>query len=405
MATSTQEIKNMRLISHHDLNGYGNIGEGVAIHKTRDGRRIFYMAHVAAPKDITSVDVTDINNPKLIAQTDLDYPHLRSNSLAIVGDTMLVAYQSTEHNQPGTGVGVYDISNAEEPRRIGFWKAQGAQSKGCHCLWWTDGEYAHLSTGTPDSRPTNPKDDQFYVILDVKNPSNPVEAGRWHFPGTQEGDSAPPLARHPQFDAGHSLHNANVYPDRPDRAYCAWKDSGVVTLDISNKSNISMLANVNYAPPFPGFTHTVLPLFEREMLVVTQEAVRQGGEDYPKLVWLMDNRVETNPIITSTLPMADTEDFFNRPGRYGAHNVYENQPGETSMRIDEDLVFGTFFNAGIRVFNTKNAFQPEEVAYFVPEIPEGADANGINDIHVDENGIMYVVDRIKGGMYILELNI
>jgi hypothetical protein len=24
---------------------------------------------------------------------------------------------------------------------------------------------------------------------------------------------------------------------------------------------------------------------------------------------------------------------------------------------------------------------------------------------VDENGIMYVVDRIKGGMYILELNI
>ena len=30
---------------------------------------------------------------------------------------------------------------------------------------------------------------------------------------------------------------------------------------------------------------------------------------------------------------------------------------------------------------------------------------GINDIHVDENGIMYVVDRIKGGMYILELNI
>ena len=118
----------------------------------------------------------------------------------------------------------------------------------------------------------------------------------------------------------------------------------------------------------------------------------------------MDNRVESNPIITSTLPMADTEDFFNRPGRYGAHNVYENQPGETSL-INEDLVFGTFFNAGIRVFDIKNPFQPEEVAYFVPEIPEGAEANGINDIHVDENGIMYVVDRIKGGMYILELNI
>ena len=334
----------------------------------------------------------------------MEYPHLRSNSLSIVGDTMLVAYQSTEPNEPGTGVGVYDIGNAEEPRHIGFWEAQGPQSRGCHCLWWTDGEYAHLSSGTPDSRPTNPMDDQFYVILDVKDPAKPTEAGRWWFPGTQEGDDAAPPARHPQFDAGHSLHNANVYPQRPDRAYCAWKDSGVVTLDISDRAHPTMVANINYAPPFPGFTHTVLPLFSRDMLVVTQEAVREGGEDYPKLVWLMDNRVETNPVIIGTLPMADTKDFFNRPGRYGAHNVYENLPGATSS-IDENLIYATFFNAGIRVFDTSNPFQPEEVAYFVPEIPAGAEANGINDVHVDENGIMYVVDRIKGGLYILELNL
>ena len=404
MATRTQEIKNMRLISHHDLNGFGDLGEGIALHRTSDGRRIFYMAHVGPPKDITSVDVTDIANPKLIAQTDLDYLHLRSNSLSIVGDTMLVAYQSTEPNEPGTGVGVYDIGNAEEPRRIGFWEAQGPQSRGCHCLWWTDGEYAHLSSGTSDSRPTNPMDDQFYVILDVKDPTNPTEAGRWWFPGTQEGDDAAPPVRHPQFDAGHSLHNANVYPQRPDRAYCAWKDSGVVTLDISDRAHPTMVVNINYAPPFPGFTHTVLPLFSRDILVVTQEAVREGGEDYPKLVWLMDNRVETNPVIVGTLPMADTRDFFNRPGRYGAHNVYENLPGTTSS-IDENLIYATFFNAGIRVFDTSNPFQPEEVAYFVPEIPAGAEANGINDVHVDENGIMYVVDRIKGGLYILELNL
>ena len=327
MATQTQEIKNMRLISHHDLNGYGNIGEGINLHLTSGGRRILYMAHESAPKDITSVDVTDLANPKLIAQTDLAYSHLRSNSLSIVDDTMLVAYQSAQPNLPGTGVGVYDIGNSEEPRQIGFWEAQGPQSRGCHCLWWSEGGYAHLSTGTPDSRPTNPKDDQFYVMLDVNDPTNPKEAGRWWFPGTQEGDGAPPPARHPQFDSGHSLHNANVYPQQPDRAYCAWKDSGVVTLDISDKSNPKMIANVNFAPPFPGFTHTVVPFFSRDLLVVTQEAIRPKGEDYPKLIWMMDNRMETNPIIIGTFPMADTDDFFNRPGRYGAHNIYENQPG------------------------------------------------------------------------------
>ena len=128
------------------------------------------------------------------------------------------------------------------------------------------------------------------------------------------------------------------------------------------------------------------------------------GEDWPKLVWLVDNRVETNPVIVGTLPVVDTDDFFNRPGRYGAHNVYENLPDPLSS-INENLIYGTFFNAGIRVFDISNPFRPDEVAYFIPEIPATADANSINDVHVDENGIMYVVDRIKGGLYILELTI
>ena len=404
MATQTQEIRNMRLISHHDLNGFGNIGEGMHIHQTRDGRRILYLAHESAPKDITSVDVTDIANPRVMVQTEHEYPHLRSNSLSIVGDTMLVAYQSLNPGQPGTGMGVYDISNVEEPRRVGFLDTSGPYSRGCHCLWWVDGNYAHLSTGAADFQPRDQKDDQFYMIVDVSDPTSPVEAGRWWFPGVREGDDAPPVARHPQFDSGHRLHNANVYPERPDRAWCAYMDSGVVILDISDVSNPSMISHINYAPPFPGFTHTVVPLFNRDLMVVTQEAVRMNGEDYPKLIWMMDIRDEAHPVIISTFPMGDTEDFFQRPGRFGAHNIYENQPGPTCFHSD-NLIYGTFFNGGVRVFDTSNPFQPEEVAYFVPELVEGAPSVGINDVYVDENGIMYVVDRLKGGLYILELTI
>jgi hypothetical protein len=317
---------------------------------------------------------------------------------------MLIAYQSNQHGQPGTGMGVYDISNPERVRRITHYDTSGPNSKGCHCLWWVDGEYAHLATGTPDSNPTNPKDDQFYVILDVKDPAQPREAGRWWFPGTQQGDAAPPPPRHPKFDMGHSVHNANVYPERLDRAYCGWKDSGVVILDIADKAHPQMVSNVSFSPPFPGFVHTVMPLFQRDLLVVSQEANRMHGEDHPKLVWMMDNSLETNPVIVSTLPMADTDDFFSRPGRYGAHNIYENTPGATSY-FSDTLVYATFFNGGIRVFDIKNPFRPEEVAYFVPPVPTGADANGINDIHVDENGILYVTDRLKGGLYILELTV
>ena len=404
MATQTQEIRNMRLISHHDLNGFGNIGEGVHLHVTGDGRRILYLAHESAPKDITSVDVTDVANPRLITQTELAYPHLRSNSLAIVDDVMLVAYQSVQPGQPGTGMGVYDISSAEEPRRIGFLDLGGPYSRGCHCLWWVDGEYAHLSTGAADFQPRNQLDDQFYMIVDVRDPEHPVEAGRWWVPGTREGDDAPPVLRHPRLDSGHRLHNANVYPQRPDRAYCGYLDSGVFILDISDKASPSVVGSINVAPPFPGFCHTVLPLFSRDLMVVTHEAVRNNGEDHPKLVWMMDIREESNPVIISTFPMPDTSDFFNRGGRFGAHNIHENQPGLTCSRSDT-LIFGTFFNAGVRVFDTTDPFRPEEVAYFVPPVPEGAPSNGINDVYVDENGIMYVVDRLKGGLYILELTL
>ena len=403
LVSQTQEIKNMRLIAHHDLNGFGNIGEGMHIHNTHDGRRILYLAHEGSPTDITSVDVTDISNPKVLVQTELKYPHLRSNSLSIVDDTMLVAYQSLEPGQPGTGMGVYDISNSEEPRQIAFLDTSGPYSRGCHCLWWVEGNYAHLSTGSADFQPRNQKDDQFYMIVDVSNPTAPTEAGRWWFPGTREGDSAEPVQRHPEFDSGHRLHNANVYPQRPDRAYCAYMDSGTVILDVANISSPSIVSQFNYAPPFPGFTHTVLPLFSRDLMVVTQEAVRNNGEDYPKLIWMVDIRDEANPVIISTFPMPEVEQFTSRPGRFGAHNVHENQPAATSMQ-DETLIYGTFFNAGVRVFDTSNPFQPEEVAYYVP--PQvGSNPVGINDVYVDENGIMYVVDRVKGGLHILELTL
>ena len=96
MATATQEIKNMRLISHHDLNGFGNLGEGVALQQHADGRRIFHMAHESGPKDVSSVDVTDLANPKVVTQTELDHPHLGVGHLGHVFISHLDARQFSQ---------------------------------------------------------------------------------------------------------------------------------------------------------------------------------------------------------------------------------------------------------------------------------------------------------------------
>ncbi len=93
-----------------------------------------------------------------------------------------------------------------------------------------------------------------------------------------------------------------------------------------------------------------------------------------------------------------------RPDRYGEHNIHENRPGPLSLRSGT-LVYATSFKAGIHVLDTTNPFQPQDVTYYIPSIPEGTDTNGINDVQVDENCIVCVVDRLRGGFYILEPNV
>jgi hypothetical protein len=398
------EAKNMRLLGHHDLGGFGNGGEGLALQQTSAGRRVLYIAHESAPKNFTALDVTDPTAPRMLVQTELPHREMRSNSLDLSGDVLAVAYQTVRPGLQPAGVELFDVSDPAKPRSISFFDRSGAHSRGAHCLWFVDGEYIHLSSGAADFVPTSPKDDQFYQIVDVRNPSQPEEVGRWWLPGTRQGDEASPPRRHAPFDAGYRTHNTNVYPQRPDRAYVGYIDGGIVILDVADKSQPKLISRVDYHPPLPGFTHTVLPLFERNLLIVTDEATRFNGEDWPKLAWVVDASVETNPVIVGSLPLPAVDEFKQHGGRFGAHNIHENQPVPTSFHSDT-LVFGAFFNGGLRVYDVSNPFHPEEVAYYIPPAPAGSPVSAIqmNDVYVDENRVIYAIDRMSGGVYILEL--
>jgi hypothetical protein len=393
---------NMKLIAHHELAGFGGVGEGINMQITGDGRRILWLAHESAPKNFTAVDVTDVRNPKMVVQTELPHAKVRSNSLDVVGNIMAVAYQTKEWGQKPAGMDLFDISKPEQPKLISHFDASGPQSRGAHCVFFVDGEYVHLSAGAADFEPNNPKDDQFYRIIDVRNPSKPTEAGRWWLPGTRKGEE--PLPRHPKFDAGYRTHNCMVYPQRPDRAYLGYIDGGAIILDISDKSKPKMITRWRYSPPFNGFTHTVMPLFERQLLIVSDECVRDEGKDWPKLTWIVDAHDETNLVPVSTLPLPSVEAFGKRGGRFGSHNMHENQPSPASFR-SENIVVCTFFNGGVRAYDTTNPYQPQEIAYYVPGAPKMSPAGAIqmNDVWVDEHRIIYAVDRFAGGLYILEM--
>lgn len=394
---------NFKLLSHHYLDGFGGMGEGMSIQIAPDGRRILWLAHESAPKNFTAVDVSDPRKPKVVCQTDLPHNDMRSNSLEVSGNLMAVAYQTKKKGMTPAGFELFDISVPEEPRSISFFDCSGPHSRGVHQLWFCDGEFVHTSSGAPDFIPTHPLDDQFYRCIDVRNPSKPVEVGRWHMPGTKVGDNVPPPPRHP-LDKGHRAHNCNVYPQRPDRCYLAYIDGGMFILDISDKANPKQVSHWTNSPPYTGFMHTVMPLFDRGLMVVTDESTEDNAKDWPKLIWILDAREETNLVPIATCPMPDYKAFAAR-GRFGAHNIHENVPVPTAWQSDQ-IVIGTFFNGGLRAFDISNPYQPQTVGVFVPPAPVGAPTGTIqlNDVFVDEREVVYTVDRHIGGLYCLEMD-
>jgi len=140
-----------------------------------------------------------------------------------------------------------------------------------------------------------------------------------------------------------------------------------------------------------GGTHTCLPLAGRGLVVVTDEQMTDGPHAPGRFVRVVDVRERR---VVSVLP-PPAGDFAEQPTRFGPHNLHENRTG--SYR-STSLVFVTYFNAGLRVYDVCDPERPEEVASWLPE----QEAPQTNDLYVEENGRTWVTDRFTGGLYCLE---
>src|SRR5258708_16582733 len=123
---------NMRLLAHHELQGFGGLGEGMALQVAPDGRRILWLAHESAPKNFTGVDVSDPRAPRVVVQTELPHARMRSNSLDVVGNVMAVAYQTQKTGLTPAGFHLLDGSAPERPEFLSHLAAAGQDSRGIH---------------------------------------------------------------------------------------------------------------------------------------------------------------------------------------------------------------------------------------------------------------------------------
>lgn len=290
------------------------------------------------------------------------------------------------------GMRVYDIKDPANPRPIGFMEVEGL---GLHRIWWTGGRYAYASALLDGFT------DHILIIIDLQDPTNPREASRWWIPGMNAA-----AGEAPTWAAGRvALHHAVV---ADDVAYGSWRDGGLTILDVKDKSAPKLIAHRNWCPPFGGGTHSALPLHDRGLCVVADEATRNIDQEQMKRIWMFDIRAPHNPVSIATFPVPDEQDYIAMGGQFGPHNLHENRPGSFQSST---TVFATYQSAGIRVYDIADQFHPKEIGYFVPPMPTHwmeplrgrARMRHTADIFVSAEGLIYATDY-DAGLYILQWN-
>lgn len=389
---TTADARQMTLVGHLDLDGKGdgmhiNVVDGVA-----------YMGHMGYNDLGTSImDVSDPSAPTLISQIPRP-PGTHSHKVQVKGDVLLVNHERNrfEAEPPAewsAGLAVYDISDPAKPIQIGFYPTPGT---GVHRMAWWEGDVAFVA-GT-DQGYTG----RFLHVVDLVDPSNPKEKGRWWFPGQNRGGGETPAwedADEPgPGDEGrqYALHHGLPYGDR---LYCGYWDGGLVILDISDLTEPSFVSQLEFGPESRN-THTAQRLPGRDIVVVTDEQLTRwiGVQRH---VWVVDVSDEKSPRTISRFPIPPGP-RHDEGVRWGPHNLHEMRPGTYS---DPNVVFLTYFGGGIRVLDLTDAENPTEVAHHVPPAPTGRDSIQFNDVTVAEDRLVYVSDRHGDGLYVFEMDL
>ena len=403
---------NMRLIGHTDQNGRGD-GQQIMV---QGGHA--YIGHVCS-RGFSVVDVRDPTRPKTVNYIE-NPPNTWSLHLQVHDDLLLLVHGRDMFSQPemadernyykpkagrhddhatperrnwSAGMAVFDISEPAEPRQIGFMPVEGT---GLHRIWYVGGRWAYASAMMEGFS------DYILVTIDMADPTKPAIVGRYWLPGMNL--AAGEVANWPLPAGRYGLHHAVV---QDDIAYCAWRDACLVVVDVKDKSDPKLVVHKNWAPPFGGGTHNCLPLPERNLLIVLDEAVLDEKQDGFKPIWVFDNQVKSNPISVATFPEPSDRDYIAVGGHFGPHNIHENRPGSF---VSSELIFATYQNAGVRVYDIRDPLRPEEVGACVPPAPKKLVDPRPNrpvvlhsaDVFVDANGLCYCTDWSGAGLYIME---
>ena len=393
---ATEKIE---LIAYHDLEGNPAIKIAMQI---VNKRWFLYLAHFWV-RGWSILDVTDPRKPeylKFVPGPENSWGHQVqvADGIMVTGLEKIPEGWGGEPDQPfEEGVYIWDVKDPVNPKRLGHFKTG---SIGTHRNYWAGGRYVHLAATARGF------EGYIYRIVDIADPSHPAEVGRWWLP-EQWAAGGGKLTK-----AWVGLHGP-AYPEG-DRAYLSYSGAGMVVLDISDITLPKLVSRLDFQPPLGSrlACHTVLPLPRRKLALVSSEALEENCREPLNYAGIVDISEEKNPRLISLFPLpqpppgAPYKNFSERGGRFGPHNFHLPQK-RAFVEDRDDMVYLTYFNAGLRVYDIRDPYLPKEIAYYLP--PDPQERRGLlpktlvtqsEDVLVDSRGYSYVTDK-NHGLHIL----
>ena len=245
-----------------------------------------------------------------------------------------------------------------------------------------DGRYAYISTEQEGYIGT------IVMILDLKDPARPEEVGRWWMEGQWTAGGETPGWKAKNHRCHHPIR-------RGDRLYVSYWYGGGVILDISDMTKPKLIAHLDWSPPFGWPTHSLVPIdvpiAGHRWMLVADEHVQpldpKLSPELPAALWMVNITDETRPIPVSCFQLPELVGI-ETPLMTACH-----QPVET---IIGNEVPAAWFANGLRVIDIANPLSMKQAAWWMPDVPAGAQRVCSNDVYVDHRGLIYLIDRNRG---------
>jgi hypothetical protein len=390
---------NLELVGYHDL--AGRPAFKLAMQEVA-GRWYLYTGSLWH-RGWTILDVSDPSAPEHVAfipgpeNTWTIQIQVADGKMITALERIPPGWGGREGHSFSEGFLIWDVSEPRKPRRLGHYRTN---STGTHRNFYDGGTLVHAAGGAPGF------DKKIYQIVDIADPEKPKLVSRFWLP-EQEETRADPASR-------ISLHGPAHVEGR--RVYLSYGEAGAVIVGIVDLERPQIVSRL----VFKGISnhhgiHTYQPLPKRNLAVVNDEAINENGDEDLNVVALADLHDERHPRVIAVFPQpipppeTGLKNFFVKGGRFGPHNQHHwnHQP---CLENRDDIVYLTYFNAGLRVYDIRDERMPKEIAYFIPPDPKQRFGTKpatrlvaqVEDVIVDRRGFIYISEKNQG-IFILRL--